>query len=206
MKSNFLLYRDSDILLANKPSGIPVHETKDPKRMDFTRLLQTELDLPYLRTVNRLDLLTTGIVVFGLRSETNRDLDEKFQSSRKTYLAWVEGIIDEQEFCIQSFLRDGKIRVQTVRSGGKKAITQFRTRFIDPKNRRTLVEADLITGRRHQIRIHLSEYGHPICGDPVYGKSPNPDSKIMQLHSWRLRFKNLMGEECEVLCPPPWAT
>ena len=78
-----ILYRDKTLLIANKPAGIPVHETKDPKRENFTSLLQKELGLSYLRTANRLDLETSGLVVFGLKEEANKEIDEILKNADK---------------------------------------------------------------------------------------------------------------------------
>jgi 23S rRNA pseudouridine1911/1915/1917 synthase len=199
-----ILYRDELILIANKPAGIPIHETKDPNRADFTRLLQNSLGLDYLRTANRLDLNTTGIVVFGLDPDGNIKVDDMLKASRKFYLTKVHGVISEDEFRIESFLKDGNKKVQTVRSGGKKAITEFKVIKRDQKNHTTLVEAELVTGRRHQIRIHLAEYGHPIVGDRVYGdKTKKLSDETLYLHSYKL---DLTSYKCDlvVICLPEW--
>jgi len=183
-----ILYKDELILIANKPAGIPIHETKDQQRADFTRLLQNSLGLPYLRTANRLDLYTTGIVVFGLDPHSNSKVDALLKESRKFYLALVYGIISEDEFHIESFLKDGNKKVQTVRSGGKKAITLCKVLGRDSMNNLSLVEAELVTGRRHQIRIHLSEYGNPIVGDRVYAE------KMINQGLKRIHWNNTLGK------------
>ncbi|MCC5813224.1 MAG: RNA pseudouridine synthase [Leptospira sp.] len=199
-----ILYRDDLILIANKPAGIPIHETKDPLRPDFTRLLQNSLSLDYLRTANRLDLNTTGIVVFGLDPEGNHKVDELLKASRKFYLALVHGVIPEDEFRIESFLKDGNKKVQTVRSGGKKAITLFKVLKRDPVNLTTLVEVELVTGRRHQIRIHIAEYGHPIVGDKVYGdKTKKLSDEILYLHSYKLDLTSYKSD-LVIICQPDW--
>jgi 23S rRNA pseudouridine1911/1915/1917 synthase len=210
MNSSSILYKDDLILIANKPSGIPVHETKDPNRKDFTREIQEFLQLDYLRTANRLDLLTTGIVVFGLDPDQNIWIDRILQSSVKYYLVIVSGEILEDEFRVESFLKDGNKRVSTVRSGGKKAITKFRKLYFDLKRNETLVEAELVTGRRHQIRIHLSELGFPILGDPVYGNSAkilnktNVKNEQLYLHSWKLILGHEPYENLVIQVKPPW--
>lgn len=188
-----ILYRDDKVLIANKPAGIPVHETKDPKRENFTGLLQKELNLSYLRTANRLDLETSGLVVFGLKEEVNKEIDEILKNADKYYLAVVEGNPPD-EFRIESFLKDGNKRVTTVRSGGKKAITECKTIYRNQKKGYSVVSAKLITGRRHQIRIHLFEKGFPILGDKVYTTRKTPLASRCLLHAYELRFKNGNGE------------
>lgn len=197
-----ILYRDETILIANKPAGIPVHETKDPKRENFTGLLQKELGLTYLRTANRLDLETSGIVVFGLKEDSNKEVDELLKEADKYYLAVVEGVSPD-EFKIESFLKDGNKRVTTVRSGGKKAITEFRTIYRDQKKGYSVVFARLVTGRRHQIRIHLFEKGFPILGDKVYTNRKNPLFSRSLLHAYELHFKNNKGESIVVKASIP---
>ncbi|WCL50496.1 RluA family pseudouridine synthase [Leptospira sp. GIMC2001] len=187
MNPQKIVYRDDLILIANKPYGIPVHETKDPERLDFTRMIQDELNLSYLRTANRLDLNTTGIVVFGLDPEKNSEVDHLLMNSTKFYLTLVQGKFGQSEQRIESFLKDGNKKVQTVRSGGKKAITIFRKLGYDPKRNISLLEAELITGRRHQIRIHISESGHPIIGDKTYGAKAEYADR-MYLHAWKIQF------------------
>ncbi|HMV41754.1 MAG TPA: RluA family pseudouridine synthase [Leptospiraceae bacterium] len=197
-----ILYRDEFLLAAVKPAGIPVHETKDPKRENFTGLVQKELSLPYIRTVNRLDLETSGIVLFGLTEERNKEIDEILKNADKYYLALVEGNPPD-EFRIESFLKDGNKRVSTVRSGGKKAITEFKT--LERLNDRgySLVSAHLITGRRHQIRIHLFENGFPILGDKVYTNRKTPLANRSMLHAYELHFQNLFGENIQIKAKPP---
>ncbi|MBP9887284.1 MAG: RNA pseudouridine synthase [Leptospiraceae bacterium] len=197
-----ILYRDKTLLIANKPAGIPVHETKDPKRENFTSLLQKELGLSYLRTANRLDLETSGLVVFGLKEEANKEIDEILKNADKYYLAVVEGNPPD-EFRIESFLKDGNKRVTTVRSGGKKAITECKTIYRNEKKGYSVVYAKLITGRRHQIRIHLFEKGFPILGDKVYTTRKTPLAPRCLLHAYELRFKNGNGESVVVKASIP---
>lgn len=197
-----ILYRDETILIANKPAGIPVHETKDPKRENFTGNLQKELGLSYLRTANRLDLETSGIVVFGLKEEANKEVDELLKEADKYYLAVVEGNSPD-EFKIESFLKDGNKRVTTVRSGGKKAITECKTIYRDAKKGYSVVYARLVTGRRHQIRIHLFEKGFPILGDKVYTNRKSPLASRSLLHAYELHFTNTKGESLVVKASIP---
>lgn len=197
-----ILYKDETILIANKPAGIPVHETKDPRRENFTGLIQKELGLSYLRTANRLDLETSGLVVFGLKEESNKEVDNILKEADKYYLAVVEGMAPD-EFRIESFLKDGNKRVTTVRSGGKKAITECKTIYRDAKKGYSVVYAKLVTGRRHQIRIHLFEERHPIIGDKVYTNSKTPAASRCLLHAYALRFKNAAGESVIVKASLP---
>jgi 23S rRNA pseudouridine1911/1915/1917 synthase len=191
-----ILYRDEWILIANKPSGIPVHETKDPKRENFTIILQKELGLEYIRTVNRLDLETSGLVVFGLDETKNIEIDNLLKNSEKYYLAIVYGKTDPS-FRIESFLKDGNKKVRTVRSGGKKAITEFKNLYYNEKENYSIMQAKLITGRRHQIRIHLYENGNSILGEKIYTENPNSKLRCM-LQAYRIDFTNLKEEKISI--------
>lgn len=198
-----ILYRDSFLLIADKPPGIPVHETKDPKRVNFTGMIQSELNLTSLRTVNRLDLDTSGIVVFGLDPGKNAEIDELMNLSEKFYFTICHGKADKS-FRVESFLKDeGKNKVKTVRSGGKKAITEFETLYYDSKKDLSVLKANLITGRRHQIRIHLFEKGYPIAGEKIYTDRKSSSFPRCSLHSWIFKFKDLSGTSHTVRAPVP---
>lgn len=188
-----ILYRDEILIIANKPAGIPVHETKDPNRENFTSLLQLQLKLTYLRTANRLDLETSGIVVLGIKEDANKEIDEILKNANKYYLAVVEGNPPD-EFRIESFLKDGNKKVTTVRSGGKKAITECKTIYRNIEKGYSVVYAKLVTGRRHQIRIHLFEKGFSIFGDKIYTKHNKPLAQRCLLHAYKLEFQNNKGE------------
>ncbi|MBM9501310.1 RNA pseudouridine synthase [Leptospira sp. 201903071] len=219
--SNFrIFYQTDSFLFAEKPAGIPVHATKDSKRENFSDLLQNQLGLPFLRTVNRLDLDTSGLVFFCKNPEKNKEADQILKSSIKIYLCVAEGIVPEDRFTETCYLKDGNKRVKKVFSGGDKAVTEFVVLKRNPKENYSVLLAKLHTGRRHQIRFHLSEKGYPIVGDSVYGISDkstlddqrpnskrngkkNPQSKRSQLHALGVSFSEKDGLEERILCPPP---
>ncbi|PJZ69035.1 RNA pseudouridine synthase [Leptospira perolatii] len=198
-------YRGNFLLLAEKPAGIPVHATLDQNRQNFADLLQEQENLTYLRLVNRLDLETSGLVLFCTEPERNKEADEILRQSEKMYLCVVEGVPSKDEFREECFLKDGKGRVQSVRSGGKKAITEFKVLSRNSEQNLSLLEAKLITGRRHQIRFQISTAGFPILGDKVYNSKPLRKSGIIErclLHSYRLTFRNEEGTLTKIVSPP----
>ncbi|TGL90148.1 RNA pseudouridine synthase [Leptospira congkakensis] len=200
-----ILYECDEFLLAEKPEGIPVHETKDPNRMDFTRLLAAKLNLPELRTANRLDLGTSGIVLLGKNPEKNAEIDSLLKAAEKEYIFLCNGIPDWKENRFECFLKDGNKEVKIVRSGGKKAITEFRILSTHSKENLSFGMAKILTGRRHQIRVMLRELGFPVLGDPVYSKgNPSKKENRMYLHSFRLCFTDFQGEKqwVETEIPP----
>jgi 23S rRNA pseudouridine1911/1915/1917 synthase len=187
-----ILYRDEILIIADKPAGLPVHATKDLNRKNFTNMLEEEVCIKPLRTVNRLDLDTSGLVVLGIDSNQNKLIDSIMNTSIKKYICIVHGKI-EKNGRIESFLKDGNKMVKTVRSGGKKAITEFERIDYDSKKNLSLLELNLITGRRHQIRIHLFELGFPILGEKIY-TNRTPQEKRSLLHSYSIQFENYKKE------------
>ncbi|EMK04185.1 MULTISPECIES: pseudouridine synthase family protein [Leptospira] len=172
-----IFYESESFLLAEKPPGIPVHATKDSKRENFTDQLQKQLSLEYLRTVNRLDLDTSGLVFFCKNPNKNKEADQILKNSLKIYLCVTSGVIPEKHFTETCYIKDGNKKVRKVFSGGDKAVTEFLTLKQNSKENYSVLLAKLHTGKRHQIRFHLSEKGYPILGDCVYGK--NNKSKLL---------------------------
>lgn len=208
LKGNFttrIYFENEDFLLADKPEGIPVHETKDPNRLDFTRLLANHLHLPELRTINRLDLGTSGLVLLGKNKTKNLDLDNLLKEAEKKYIFICEGIPLWKEQRMECFIKDGNKQVNIVRSGGKKAITEFNILESDKKNNISFGLAKILTGRRHQIRVMLSNLGFPILGDQVYGKKESRERR-MYLHAFRFSFTDFSGRKhmVETEVPADW--
>ncbi|MCG6142196.1 RluA family pseudouridine synthase [Leptospira mtsangambouensis] len=191
-----ILFECDEFLLAEKPAGIPIHETKDPNRLDFTRSLATKLGLTELRTANRLDLGTSGIVLLGKIQSKNKEIDSLLKEAEKEYIFLCQGIPDWKEKRFECFLKDGNKEVKVVRSGGKKAITEFRILLNHPKENISFGMAKILTGRRHQIRVMLRELGFPVLGDPVYSlANQSKKEERMYLHSFRLCFTDFQGKK-----------
>lgn len=191
-----ILFECDEFLLAEKPAGIPIHETKDPNRLDFTRSLATKLGLTELRTANRLDLGTSGIVLLGKIQSKNKEIDSLLKEAEKEYIFLCQGIPDWKEKRFECFLKDGNKEVKVVRSGGKKAITEFRILLNHPKENISFGMAKILTGRRHQIRVMLRELGFPVLGDPVYSlANQSKKEQRMYLHSFRLCFTDFQGKK-----------
>jgi tRNA pseudouridine32 synthase/23S rRNA pseudouridine746 synthase/23S rRNA pseudouridine1911/1915/1917 synthase len=113
--------------------------------------------------------------------------------TKKTYRAWVEGIVDEPSGVFESFLledADG-YKVRSVKNGGKFATTQWKVVRRDTRRKETLVEINLKSGRKNQIRVHFSENGHPVVGDVKYGAKK---ASRMFLRSVSLEFRLPDGE------------
>ncbi|PKA15535.1 RluA family pseudouridine synthase [Leptospira haakeii] len=200
-------YEKGFLLAVEKPAGIPVHATFDPNRPNLEDLVRQQEKEPDLRLLHRLDRDTSGILLFCKEPSKNKEADNILADSEKTYLAVCVGIPKEKEFRVECFLKDGKGKVSSVRSGGKKAITDFTLLSYSKEKNLSLIAAKLITGRRHQIRFHLSSIGTPILGDETYddssAKSLVSKPKRFLLHSYLLKFKNEFEEDIKIISELP---
>jgi RluA family pseudouridine synthase len=188
-----IVYEDEWIVGVNKPAGLPTQPTLDEARANLYALLKKffvargDSD-PYVGLHHRLDRDTSGVMLFTKKKEPNAEVGRIFQKhlAQKTYLAIVAtverressagrvGATGNRElpatWTVENFLarEGGKAgRMQSVRSGGDRAVTEFRC--LAQVGNYALVEAKPLTGRMHQIRVHLSEGGAPIVGDTTYG-------------------------------------
>ena len=174
LASSCLLYQDRYLLAINKPAGIATQPT--PARFQGT--LYAALQHYFaaagevsLGMVQRLDRDTSGAMVFSIHPRAHKGLTAAFHDRRvtKRYLALVTGRPQDDAGEIRSLLarRRSSNRMVSVAVGGKPALTCYRVieRFADA----ALVEVEILTGRSHQIRIHLAEAGHPLLGDTAYG-------------------------------------
>ncbi len=211
---SWVLYEDASLLAINKPSGIPTQPTVDEARDNAFALtkayVQKKDPSAYLGLHHRLDKDTSGVLVFVKDPSCNAALGSQFQDHTitKTYWAWVHFRPENPpapRWNVRNFLGEGKRlgKMKTyasVRSGGKMAETAFRT--LEVQKDFALIEAQPLTGRTHQIRVHLSENDLPIVGDPLYGIS-NARGRLL-LHAKTLELKHpLTGEKLKIEAPLP---
>jgi 23S rRNA pseudouridine1911/1915/1917 synthase len=141
---------------------------------------------------------TSGIVLFSLTEEFQPSFDALVAGTglRKRYWAVIEGALpwhDDRWHTIDAPIARDRHDARRMRVGrtGKPAVTLVRT--VERHGRQSLVEAELATGRRHQIRVHLAHLGHPICGDSLYGGTPNDGGLLLHAHEAQLTHP-LSGE------------
>jgi RluA family pseudouridine synthase len=181
-----LLAITDDWLAVDKPAGVPTQPPKDRSQLSLEEMLRLEYREIYL--VHRLDTPTSGVVVFARNRAAAARLSALFASRaiRKTYLAVVGGDLWSapampalSEITIDTPI-DGKDAITIVRP---RPVSSRAERGIPPDAATTLVEAEIFTGRTHQIRIHLASIGHPVAGDRRYG---GPPAARLMLHAWKL--------------------
>ncbi len=191
-----VVYEDPQLLVVDKPAGLTVHPGPGhPDRTLVNALLAMVPDLAGIGgtlrpgIVHRLDKDTSGLMIVAKTDAAHRSLTDQLKERRvkKTYVALVEGVVKRDEGEI-----DGPIarhprhrKKMAVVEGGRDALTRYRV--VERFARHTLVEAYPVTGRTHQIRVHLTSIGHPLVGDAIYGKR-SPLIERHFLHAARLAF------------------
>ncbi|MDS4041263.1 MAG: RluA family pseudouridine synthase [Candidatus Competibacter sp.] len=170
-----VLYEDRDVLVLDKPAGLAVHKGSglDYGAIEILRALRS--GEPFLELVHRLDRETSGCLALARTPTALRSIQEAFRAGRvqKRYLAlargyWNHGPREVNQPLRRNVLRGGERMVEVVEDG-KPARTRFRP--ISLHKPASLLEADIATGRTHQIRVHAAHVGHPLAGDEKYGDS-----------------------------------
>ena len=209
-----IVYEDADIVVVNKPRALVVHPAAGHAQDTLVNALLFACDdlsgiggklRPGI--VHRLDKDTTGLLVVAKNDEAHVDLSQQISvhSAGRVYWALVEGRMKEPSgtVCapIGRSLKDRK--KMAVVPGGKEATTHWRV--LHQYEKTTLIECRLVTGRTHQIRVHMASLHHPVCGDPIYGvpKSAAGACPLM-LHARQLHIRHpRTGEELEFTAEPP---
>ncbi|KAI5119821.1 hypothetical protein M0805_004756 [Coniferiporia weirii] len=174
-----ILYHDKerDFIVINKPGSIPVHAAGRYFKNSLVEILKDDFGLPNVYTVNRLDRLTSGLMIIALSADRARTLTSEFTSGtiRKEYVARVRGGFSAEEItCEEPLLTvDRQMGLNIVHPEGKEAKTTFTRMHYDKITDTSVVHCRPFTGRSHQIRVHLQYLGHPIANDTVYA-----DAKI----------------------------
>jgi 23S rRNA pseudouridine1911/1915/1917 synthase len=207
--SNLTIIHEDDSLIAiDKPSGLLTVASESEKvETAFVRLTK---HLKALRAgrpfvVHRLDRGTSGLLLFARSPEIRDRLQANWDTVEKTYIAVVEGSPAEESGMIDNFLIEGKnLRVRAVDPpgpGAQRAVSFYR--LLSRRERYSLVEVLIETGRKHQIRVHLAGLGCPVVGDVEYGAKTNP-ARRLGLHATRLAFPHpVTGQRLELNSPLP---
>jgi len=189
-----ILHEDADVIVVLKANGLLTVATERERETTAQAHLNAYLGAKRreerIHVVHRLDRETSGVLVFAKNFHARERLKEQFaeHSVDRVYVAVVEGVIDPPSGTIRSHLferPDLKMVSVEPRADAKLAVTHYRT--IKSNAKYSMLEVTLETGRKNQIRAHLSETGHPVIGDRMYGASSNPIDRLA-LHARLLGF------------------
>jgi 23S rRNA pseudouridine1911/1915/1917 synthase len=207
-----IVYEDADLLVIDKPPGLAVHPSPGHARHTLVNAVLAHCrDLSGIGgegrpgIVHRLDKDTSGLIIVAKNDEAHLSLARQLKERQveKTYLALVEGRVEPPEGLIDAPVGRHPVhrRKQAVVERGREARTRYRVlREVDG---RSLLEVRPETGRTHQIRVHLAHIGHPVAGDPVYGRA-HPLLTRQFLHAQRLAFRHpRTGQRIELTAPLP---
>lgn len=199
-------YRDAHLAVIAKPAGLVTHPTERRRTGTLVnRLLGMEIPLSSIGgplrpgIVHRLDAGTSGLMVVAETDDAHRRLAALFRAHavERRYLALVRGSVEHDRFSVDAPLGRRATRILVDATGGRPAQTAFEVRERLPGA--TLLEAAPMTGRMHQIRVHLSAVGHPILGDRPYGGAGEDARRLGLarpfLHAIRIAFAHPMTEE-----------
>ncbi|WP_317928817.1 RluA family pseudouridine synthase [Halioxenophilus sp. WMMB6] len=186
-----ILHKDHHLLVVNKPGGLLTVPGRLPENKDsiLTRLLK---DYPNSQIVHRLDMPTSGLLLVPQSKAALSHLARQFQSRTigKRYLAVVTGLLNPNEGEVDvPLICDWPNRPrQMVAANGKPSLTHYRVLARDEAQQCTLVRLMPVTGRSHQLRVHMTHIGHPIVGDTLYGAPLTLPAARLYLHAEQISF------------------
>lgn len=166
------LYQDDDIIAVSKPAWLLSVPGRGEDKIDSVAH-RVQQRFPEARTVHRLDWATSGVIIMALNAEAHRHLNKQFadRQTQKRYIAVVAGIVDKDEQMIDLPLRcdwENRPRQIVDWAQGKSSQTRVMVDQRDAEKNCTRLTLKPITGRSHQLRVHLQQIGHPIIGDQLY--------------------------------------
>lgn len=197
-----IIYSDEALVAVNKPTCLLTVPGRGPDKQDcvYHRLQE---QFPEALVVHRLDMDTSGLMLFALSPEAQRNLNLQFEKREmaKTYVAIVEGVMEADEGMVDYPMRKDMTKrlppvhlVDCVR--GKKAITEWKV--LSRSDTTTRLALFPKTGRSHQLRVHMQSLGFPIVGDPIYGTR----GERLMLHAQSLKLTHpISGVSIQLECP-----
>lgn len=205
-----IIYEDEDIIAMDKPSGLLSIASDREKGKTAYRLIsdyvmsKNKKDRIYV--VHRLDEDTSGVLIFAKNLRTKEALQNNWGDivKKRKYYAIVEGKMEKEEGRVVNYLTENSLNLVYVtkdKKHGKQCITEYKTiKFTNPYS---LLDVEIFTGRKNQIRVTLGDMGHFVIGDDKYGEPANP-IKRLGLHAYELDFTNpLNGKHYNLTSPMP---
>lgn len=201
-----ILFEDQFFLFVNKPSGIPSHPSKGHYFDTLANNVEWYLNSQGVTShiINRLDKDTSGIVVFAKNSYFHSIVSSEFEKRtiEKTYIAVVDGILAKKSGFIEKPINRSNDGIKReINEDGDYAITYYEV--VDYKNNYSILKLKPITGRTHQLRVHLASIGYPIVGDVLYGTGKNKNFPLL-LHAYSMKFDfKLIERQYNITAPLP---
>ena len=207
------VFENDAFIVLNKPAGLLSIPDRLGKEISLKNLLQEKYDQIF--TVHRLDRDTSGLIVFAKNEETHKALSQQFEdrTASKTYVGFVMGNLPSSSGQIDEPIAEhpGKKGMMMVHKKGKASFTEYKV--LEDFGAYSWLEFKILTGRTHQIRVHMQSLGHPIACDPLYGDGKpvyisslkknyklsraadeeTPMLNRLALHAWKLSFTDADG-------------
>ena len=206
-----ILHEDEDVIVVLKANGlltVATERERDTTTQAYLNDYLKQKGEERIHVVHRLDRETSGVLVFAKTFETREALKLQFAAHTvdRVYVAIIEGTMQPPDGTIRSHLRERRdLRMESVKAhpDAKLAVTHYRT--IESNRGYSMLEINLETGRKNQIRTHLSEAGHPVIGDRMYDATTNPIDRL-GLHAKLLAFTHpTTGKRLSFTAPMPKA-
>jgi len=195
-KGLVIIHEDMDILVVDKPPGLLTMGTETEKSRTAYFILTDYVRKGCARShkrifiVHRLDRDASGILIFAKNEEAKLCLQSQWKEVKKKYLAVVHGRCEKRSETITTYLAENKACcVYSSSDPAKGKLSHTAYKVLKETKDFTLLEIELLTGRKHQIRVHLAGIGHPIVGDRKYGKI-NDGHKLLALHARSISFRH----------------
>lgn len=204
-----LVYRDEFLIVVNKPAGLLAVPGRGADKQDCLAS-RVQAEFPDALVVHRLDMATSGLLLFARGAAMQRHLSHLFRERlvAKRYVAVVSGRLEPLAGEINLPLnRDwpNRPRQKVDPVSGKPSLTRYCLLAHDAGTDTTRVELEPVTGRTHQLRVHMAAIGHPILGDALYGENREGGAERLLLHACALRFVHpLSAESLSFASEPPF--
>ena len=196
-----ILHEDRDLIVVDKPPGLLTISTDREKSRTAYFILTDYVRKGIAKSrnrifiVHRLDRETSGILIFAKNEAAKFRLQSQWQDTKKTYLAVVHGRCEKRAETITTYLAENQVLgVYTTHDARKGKLAHTAYKVLKQTKDFSLLEVDLLTGRKHQIRVHLAGIGHPVVGDERYGQKHKRYQRLA-LHARSISFKHPFSGE-----------
>lgn len=210
MEGLSILYEDRDIIVTNKGPGLLTIATQKDRFRTAYRLLTDYVrkgnpkSSQRIFIVHRLDCDTSGVLVFARTQAAKQKLQSQWETTEKHYLAVVHGNMSRPEGTITSYLtQNAALRVYSTPDPSKGLLARTAYRVLRATKSFSVLDVNLLTGRKNQIRVHLAEQGNPVIGDHKYGRQ-DESGKRLALHALSIAINHpYSGERMQFTADPP---